>query len=128
MFGSYVHPNIMIGAKYRVRSIKSNKYLFNGEALKLQSIGRGYGKRITFASDSIIENDNYFYSDTCGGFGLSIDVVRVGDSFTLTGCDHGEVLGELEVTHADRPQRQLPCPNTSHAYVNLTMSCCINFR
>lgn len=82
VIGTYVHPNIIIGAKYKVRSLATNKYLFEGAALTLQSIGRGYGKRITFNSDSSLYNDNYFYSDTCEeGYGFTIEAISVGDQF-----------------------------------------------
>ncbi len=46
--GTYVDPRITPGFQYRVRQLGSGKYLFKGRAMTLQSIGMGYGKRITF--------------------------------------------------------------------------------
>lgn len=82
IIGTYVHPEIIIGAKYKVRSLRTNKHLFGGAALTLLSIGRGYGKRITFESESLLYSDNYFYSDSCqDGYGFTIEALSVGDYF-----------------------------------------------
>lgn len=55
-----------------------------GRALRLVSVGMGYGKRITFASDKHNINDNYFWSDTHPeGYGFALRLVQEGDKFTL---------------------------------------------
>ena len=52
--------------------------------MPLLSIGKGYGKRITLASDSKNFNDNYFYSDTNpSGYGFSLQLLKMGDEFTV---------------------------------------------
>lgn len=65
-------------------SIFNKLLLLQGRALYLESIGRGYGKRITFVGDSYNSNDNYFWSDTHPeGYGFSLSLVQEGDKFTL---------------------------------------------
>lgn len=82
VIGTYVDPRILTGFKYRVRAADSKKFLFNGDALVLQAIGRGYGKRLTFASNNLNNNGNYFWSDTNPeGYGFSIEAVSPGDKF-----------------------------------------------
>lgn len=44
----------------------------------------GYGKRITFASESHNMNDNYFWSDSHPeGYGFGLCLVQEHDKFTL---------------------------------------------
>lgn len=75
-------PRILTGFSYRVRPADAKKHLFGGAALVLQGIGRGYGKRLTFASTSLNNNENYFWSDSHPeGYGFSIQAVVPGDSF-----------------------------------------------
>lgn len=65
LVGTYVDEKIIPHFYYRVRKIGSGKFLFDGGARRLISIGRGYGKRITFQSENGEEaSDMYFYSDT----------------------------------------------------------------
>ena len=42
----------------RVRPLSTSKYLFGGRALKLLSVGQGYGKRITFQAEEGSKNEN----------------------------------------------------------------------
>ena len=57
----------------------------------LQSIGCGYGKRLTFEGDSACSNDNYFWSDTHPeGCGFAIQALLPGDSFRYVGGAGGE--------------------------------------
>lgn len=64
--GTYVDPRILPGFKYIVRRLDSVTPLFDGRALKLVSVGVGYGKRISFEPDEGCLNDprNYFWSDS----------------------------------------------------------------
>ncbi|XP_068220230.1 uncharacterized protein [Palaemon carinicauda] len=102
--GTYVDPRILTGFKYRVRPADSKKHLFGGRALTLQSIGRGYGKRLTFAGDKLNQNENYFWSDTNPeGYGFSIQAVAPGDAFRIKSSS-GEDLGRAQVFRADAPQ------------------------
>jgi len=43
---------------HRVRPLLTSKYLFSGKALQLLSVGKGYGKRITFKADDSQKNEN----------------------------------------------------------------------
>lgn len=80
--GTYVDPRILTGFQYRVRPASSKKSLFGGTALTLLSVGRGYGKRLTFSSENLNCNDNYFWSDSNPeGYGFSIQAVSPGDDF-----------------------------------------------
>lgn len=77
---------------------KSN-YLFNGKALTLLNIGRGYARRLTFESgeSKLNNNENYFWSDSRPeGFSFEIEVVSVGDKFTIFDTNN-ESQGTLEV-------------------------------
>lgn len=82
--GTYVDSRIVPGFAYRVRRNGTNDYLFDGAALVLKSIGKGYGKRLTFHSDAT-ENDNFFWSDSNDeeGFSFSIQVIFEGDRFNV---------------------------------------------
>ncbi|XP_069947814.1 uncharacterized protein [Cherax quadricarinatus] len=83
VFGNCVDPAITPGFCYQVRHVDSTKLLFKGRNLRLLSVGMGYGKRITFASDSHNIN-NYFWSDTHPeGYGFTLCLVQQGDKFTL---------------------------------------------
>lgn len=96
--GTYVDKKIVPGFAYRVRWNGTNDYLFDGVALVLESIGKGYGKRLTFHSQDI-ENDNFFWSDSNPeeGFAFSIQAVFEGDKFDVVDRK-GRVVGETEVT------------------------------
>lgn len=96
--GTYVDKKIVPGFAYRVRRNGTNEYLFDGVALVLKTIGRGYGKRLTFHSQDI-ENDNFFWSDSNSdeGFAFSIQVVFEGDAFNVVDR-HGRVVAETQLT------------------------------
>ena len=83
--GTFVDANIVPGFKYSVRRNGTTQYLFEGNSLFLESIGQGYGKRITFESDDILNNDNFFWSDTNHKFGyaFSINVLSENDTFDV---------------------------------------------
>lgn len=71
--GTYVDPRIVPGFRYKVRVAGSKGRLFNGQALRLNSIGMGYAKRITFECDpnNLNESQNHFWSDSNpDGYGL----------------------------------------------------------
>ncbi|XP_044749324.1 uncharacterized protein LOC123310012 isoform X2 [Coccinella septempunctata] len=101
--GTYVDPRIIPGFYYRVRPNDRKSHLFNGKTLKLMSIGMGYAKRLTFESESKIENDNYLWSDNHpDGLGLEPRAVHEGMKFKVTAGGH--VLGEATVFRTDNPQ------------------------
>jgi len=96
-----VDKRILPGFRYRVRKLgglNTNRYLFKGKALTLQSIGRGYGKRITFEGETLNSNNNYFYSDTHpAGFGFSLVAVEEEDQFCVTGLEDIHPLAEARI-------------------------------
>jgi len=83
--GTYVHPDIALGFRYWVRKNGTADYLFDGQSLYLEGIGQGYGKRLTFESDDILDNDNFFWSDSNlnEGYAFSINVLGKGDTFDV---------------------------------------------
>lgn len=101
--GTYVDPRIIPGFYYRVRPNDRNTRLFNGRGLKLQSIGIGYAKKLTFEPDSALKQDNYLWSDNHpDGLGLEPRAVRAGMKFYVIA--DGKTLGEASVFRADLPQ------------------------
>lgn len=75
------------------------RYLFGGKALTLQSIGRGFARRLTFepVDSTLNDNDNYFWTDSRPeGFVFEIEAVSIGDKFTIYDANH-EPQGILEV-------------------------------
>lgn len=75
------------------------KYLFKGKALTLQSIGRGFARRITFepVDSTLNNNENYFWTDSRPeGYAFEIEAVSIGDKFTVYDANH-EPQGVLEI-------------------------------
>ena len=79
--------------------------LFNGESLKLLSVGRGYGKRFTFESKTKNTNEHYFWSDSYNeGFGFAPHEVVCGQRFKLITNENNQELGIAVVKKDDLPQ------------------------
>ncbi|KOB75435.1 Uncharacterized protein OBRU01_04639 [Operophtera brumata] len=88
---------------YRVRPAGSRRHLFEGRSMLLQSVGMGYGKRITFKPDTLNDPENYFWSDSHPeGLGMETRAIQPGMKFTISG--NGGLLGEASVFRADLPQ------------------------
>eukprot|EP00493_Phyllostaurus_siculus_P008045 UN08139 len=94
----------MPGFRYKVRENGTNKMLFKNTAKYLENVGQGYGKRLTFESDDILENENFFWSDSNPLFGYSffIQVLLPGDVFTAR--RNGEEIGVAVIAHVDEKQ------------------------
>ena len=106
--GVYVDPRIKPGFVYRVRRGGTDKYLFNGKELTLQSIGCGYGKRLTFSGESLNFNDNFFWSDSDpNGFAFSLVGVQEGDKMTIYGSDGSGVHGEAKIERVLNHQEEI---------------------
>lgn len=103
VIGTYVDKRIIPGFKYRVRQNITNKHFFGGKALFLEQIGLGYGKRITFAGNSLNKNENYFWSDNSPeGFGFSLEAIDIGNKFLIVDCTTKLILGYVVVTGIER--------------------------
>ncbi|CAG9824290.1 unnamed protein product [Phaedon cochleariae] len=104
--GTFVDPRVIPGFCYKVRPNDRKDHLFAGRALQLLSIGMGYAKRLTFQPDSLLEPDNYLWSDNHpDGLGLEPRAVHKGMKFWL---EAGEmVLGEAQVFRDDHPQLEV---------------------
>lgn len=86
ILGTFVDPRIIPGFYYRVRPAGSRRHLFEGRSLLLQSVGMGYGKRITFKPDTLNAPENYFWSDSHPeGIGMETRAIHPGMKFTVSG-------------------------------------------
>ena len=95
--GFEVDSRIVPGFRYRVRCIGNEEWLFDGETRRLDSIGLGYGRRLTFQGDRLNNNDFYFWSDSSPtGFAFSIQALKEGDVFTLFNSE-SIPIGEVSI-------------------------------
>ena len=79
-------PRIIPGFYYRVKPSGSRRHLFEGRSMILQSVGMGYGKRITFKPDTLNAPENYFWSDSHPeGLGFETRAIHPGMKFSITG-------------------------------------------
>lgn len=110
VIGVYIDPRVCPGFKYYVKPLNSPgdvphtlPPMFGGRALTLQSIGRGYSRRLTFEADQnkLTNNKNYFWSDNRQeGYVFELEVVSVGDKFTV--FDSNQVAqGTMEVLNIE---------------------------
>ena len=104
VYGMYIHEDIVPGMRYRVRQNGTNKWFFDGNAKYLEHIGQGYGKRLTFQSENVLENENFFWSDSNPLFGYSffIQVLFAGDTFMVK--ENETDVGMAYVSQADEEQ------------------------
>ena len=101
--GTFVHQDIVPGFKYYVRLNGTTDFLFNRQPMFLESIGQGYGKRLTFESENILYNNNYFWSDSSAlGYAFSIHVLSTGASFQV--YENGRSMGTCMVTYVSEDQ------------------------
>ena len=131
VIGTYIHNYILPGFRYRVRLNGTNEYLFGGKALKLESIGQGYGKRITFESHDILENNNFFWSDSHeAGFAFSPEILSGGEEFQVLDSQ-SKVVGTFCVTSDSvNNQQQITGVTLENDIVNIhaKLSLCGNLR
>lgn len=109
VIGTYVDKRVVPGFRYVVRVNRTTRFLFGGRPLRLDSVGRGYGKRITFEAPpgGLNENDNFFYSDTIAqGYGFAPVAVQVGDRFRVEDSQ-GDVCGDLLLDELINEQTEL---------------------
>ncbi|KAI8436834.1 hypothetical protein MSG28_010289 [Choristoneura fumiferana] len=118
VIGVYIDPRVRTGFRYKVRPMQAldapplsvkPRYLFGGKALTLQSIGRGFARRITFEplDSTLNNNDNYFWTDSRPeGFLFEIEAISIGDKFTVYDANH-EPQGILEVVQQQKNQLEV---------------------
>lgn len=105
--GFTIDERIAPGFRYRIRYINSDEYLYDGEARRLESIGLGYGRRMTFKGDSLNHNDCFFWSDSNpDGYAFCIEAVQESDVFAIVDCK-GQEVGSVEIQSVDFPQVEL---------------------
>lgn len=107
VIGVFVDQRICPGFKYQVRRIGCDRCLWD-KARYLQSIGLGYGRRLTFASDHLDNSDQcFFWSDSePNGFAFSIQAVEVGQKFIIQDSQETEV-GESMIEKIVGTQQEL---------------------
>ena len=103
VYETFIHDEITPGFCYKVKENGSNKFFFNGNGRYLEYIGQGYGKRLTFESDNILENENFFWSDSNAmGYTFSIQTISAGETFIAR---VGETdIGTAVITRVDDTQ------------------------
>lgn len=109
VIGTYVDRRVVPGFRYVVRVNRTSRYLFGGRPLRLDSVGRGYGKRLTFEAPlgGLNDNENFFYSDTIAqGYGFAPVAVQVGDRFAVEDSK-GDACGDLVLDELFGEQTEL---------------------
>ncbi|ESO83469.1 hypothetical protein LOTGIDRAFT_236612 [Lottia gigantea] len=128
--GVYVHGQIAPGFPYKVRYNGSEKYMFGGEARCLQSIGMGYGKRLTFTGDTLNDKDCYFWSDSHPeGFAFNIAAVKQNEKFIILNSLM-EPIGEAVVNYVNEDQHEESSEVVNGVVtkkVRVTLQCSVNF-
>jgi len=113
--GTFVDLMITPGYPYKVRLNGSDDYLFDGKPLTLKSVGHGYGKKLNFSSDDLLNNVNYFWSDSNppNGFALSL-CIDINGEFLIKNAD-GHAIGRSAVTFVSDHQvvKKIRCPKGS---------------
>lgn len=98
--GTYADKDIIPGFMYKVRKNMTDDYLFEGKAKYLESIGLGYGKRITFEGDTLNENENFFWSDSrIHGYGFLLQTIRNEDTFHILDTKTGQKVGRVLINN-----------------------------
>eukprot|EP00112_Aurelia_sp_Birch-Aquarium-sp1_P000913 Seg109.3 transcript_id=Seg109.3/GoldUCD/mRNA.D3Y31 product="M-phase phosphoprotein 8" protein_id=Seg109.3/GoldUCD/D3Y31 len=91
VYETFIHKEITPGFCYKVKENGSNRFFFDGNGRYLEYIGQGYGKRLTFESDNILENENFFWSDSNAmGYTFTIQAISAGETFIAK-------IGEAEI-------------------------------
>lgn len=104
--GFDIDGRIAPGFRYHVRYLGTNRYLFEGEARCLESIGMGYGRRFTFKGERLNFNDCCFWSDSIpSGYAFSINAVREGDTYKILDADSSEI-GSATIQSVDFAQTE----------------------
>ena len=109
---------ITTGFKYRVRPLDFISSFFNGQALTLEKLGMGYGKRLTFESEFKNENDNYFWSDSNpGGYGFSPVALEPGMKMEVFYGDKLH-LGTTVIEEVDQRQTEVTTTISKNGAIN----------
>ena len=96
--------DITPGFRYKVKENGTEKQLFDGRGKYLECVGQGYGRRLTFESDEVLQNENFFWTDSNqSGYAFSIEAVAIGDVF-VTKIGHAEI-GHVKITQVEEEQK-----------------------
>lgn len=101
--GVYIDKRIVPGFKYRVRPLpdlyhvgEQSKCLFDGNALTLKSIGRGYARRFTLNDEKRNVEEHFWSDNRPEGYAFELEVISDCDKFTVFDAN-GEEQGTAEV-------------------------------
>lgn len=102
--GFHLDNRVCPGFTYHVRDLRTDREVLEGEPRVLQSIGMGYGKRLTFKGDKRNLNDCYFWTDNNPeGYGFAIRVVSKGDNFVIYDSLN-QSIGDVVIESVEGPQ------------------------
>ncbi|XP_002734474.1 uncharacterized protein LOC100370901 [Saccoglossus kowalevskii] len=108
VIGTFVDARIFPGFRYTVRILGTKNRQFGGKALKLLSIGKGYGKRFTFKGPFLNHNENYFWSDSHpDGYAFSINAVAEEEEFGIYDTAGIRHIGHAIVVHVSESQKEI---------------------
>ncbi|KAJ8315657.1 hypothetical protein KUTeg_007807 [Tegillarca granosa] len=131
VIGVYLDRRICPGFKYKVRYVGTQDFAFDGEARMLESIGMGYGKRLTFRGERRNLNECYFWSDSHPeGFAFSLQAVEKSQKFIIYNSMRLPV-GDATVESSNFPQieESTECKNGSvKKFVRVRITCVINYH
>lgn len=103
VIGTYIDKNVIPGFQYKVRKNLTEDYLFEGRAVTLESIGMGYGKRLTFEGKRLNDNLNYFWSDShAAGYGLTPQAISPDSIFRIIDTSIKSDVGRITVNDPAR--------------------------
>eukprot|EP00126_Sphaerothecum_destruens_P013366 Sdes_comp22878_c0_seq1m21251 len=114
--GSFVHSSILPGFKYKVRTISPPRYLFDGRALYLQSIGTGLGKQITFEGESELTPCVFSSDQSQNGYAFSIEALSAGEELVLLNMTL-QVVATMKVTYVDEAQLEKTSKSCSQSEI-----------
>uniref|UniRef100_A0A0B6ZCX1 Uncharacterized protein n=2 Tax=Arion vulgaris TaxID=1028688 RepID=A0A0B6ZCX1_9EUPU len=130
VIGVFIDKRICPGFQYHVRKVGINNFLWGNKARTLESIGMGYGRRMTFSGDQLNNNDCYFWSDTePNGYAVSIQAVQVGQKFIIQNSFDTEV-GEGIIEKVCAPQEEISMDSGKFGvtkHVRVTIACAVTY-
>lgn len=131
VIGFHVDDRICPGFKYHVRYLGSNRQVFHGEPRLLESIGMGYGKRLTFKGDNPNIQDCVFWSDSNPeGYGFSISVINKGEKYMIYDSLN-QRIGDIVIESVQEPQVEEAmtcCKGDVTKMVRVQFTCSIQYH
>ncbi|VDH98704.1 Hypothetical predicted protein [Mytilus galloprovincialis] len=131
VIGFHLDNRVCPGFTYHVRDLRTDREVLEGEPRVLQSIGMGYGKRLTFKGDKRNLNDCYFWTDNNPeGYGFAIRVVSKGDNFVIYDSLN-QSIGDVVIESVEGPQVEESmkcCKGDITKMVRVRFTCSIRYH